>query len=723
MNDLGLTMAWLAVQVSLVLVPALVLYAMAARRSPAAGASVAAMSLGLVVALTVAAFLPGIGRGHPVEPVRVAEMSPAPAAPVGAPIATDRAAPSRQPGARGPFADWRVAWARIERGAAEPAERVRPWGRALAVVVLAGIAIGSIRLVLGLAAVVACRRRGRPVDDAGMVGLLDELSEAIGCRAAIDLCEVPDLAGPATAGWLRPVILLPDDWRSWDDSERRAVLAHELAHIVRGDYAAGLVARLALALHGYHPMVHWLAGQLRLQQELAADAIGATHAGGRTGYLVALSRLALIQDGRSPCWPARAFLPARGTLIRRIRMLRNETRTEGFERPWTRARRLAMTAFLLAVTAAVMTLRGPARGGEDGAPTAVEPKAGAPATPAEIASKPPFYALDGVHGVIAIRPAAAARYAAVSRFVPLVDDILGFDLSDIAKQLHLDRTRPGFVRLDIDNLEWITFGVRFGQTTWKGEKRGTIMFSNPAFRTVKPFDWLAFLRQWRFEFVEVREGGSVFYKIAGPLTDALGPDSCVYLPDDRTIVFDQQKVVRKLAGGQVPSLPALLRGPDWERACRGVVAAALSNDGGALAKTLDLGRPDDAVAVSLLKGVDHWTFSVDDADSVALRATAACAGGNASDLLARTVDALVKQGRNSIEIAAREVSSEPGHERAFRMVRALVAHARVEHTDHSVGVHTDGFGTLTDFAAMVEEEVRSAEKPQKPKETPKAAKP
>ena len=60
----------------------------------------------------------------------------------------------------------------------------------------------------------------------------------------MELREVADLGSPATAGWRRPVILVPPDWRDWDASERRAVLAHELAHIIRGDYAAGLLARL-----------------------------------------------------------------------------------------------------------------------------------------------------------------------------------------------------------------------------------------------------------------------------------------------------------------------------------------------------------------------------------------------------------------------------------------------------------------------------------------------
>ena len=60
MNDLGLTMAWLAVQVALLLLPALTLHALASRRGPAGGAWVASLSLGLVVALNVAAFVPGI---------------------------------------------------------------------------------------------------------------------------------------------------------------------------------------------------------------------------------------------------------------------------------------------------------------------------------------------------------------------------------------------------------------------------------------------------------------------------------------------------------------------------------------------------------------------------------------------------------------------------------------------------------------------------------------
>ena len=81
-----------------------------------------------------------------------------------------------------------------------------------------------------------------------------------------------ELESPATLGWRHPLLLLPFDWRDWSRSELRAVLAHELAHVVRGDFLTGLIAQVSVAIHFYHPLAHWLARRMRLEQELAADA-------------------------------------------------------------------------------------------------------------------------------------------------------------------------------------------------------------------------------------------------------------------------------------------------------------------------------------------------------------------------------------------------------------------------------------------------------------------
>jgi hypothetical protein len=48
---------------------------------------------------------------------------------------------------------------------------------------------------------------------------------------------------PVTMGALRSVILLPADWREWDDAKLDAVVAHEVSHVARRD---AFTQRLAL---------------------------------------------------------------------------------------------------------------------------------------------------------------------------------------------------------------------------------------------------------------------------------------------------------------------------------------------------------------------------------------------------------------------------------------------------------------------------------------------
>ncbi len=687
MIAMGMTFAWLAVQVTILLVPAIVVTALAARRGPAAGASAAALGLGMVVALSVAAFLPGMRGEKRIEPVRnVVQKAVEPVA---------EAPPQRAGvGARSGFqpwrlAGWRVAWDRIGRGAAEPASRCRPWASWIGGIFLAGAVGGWLWMAVGMAAIVACRRRGKIVDDPDLLATLDDLRGAIGCRRLVEVREVDDLEGPAAAGWRRPMILLPDDWRSWDENDRRAVLAHELAHIVRGDYAAGLVARVAVAMNGFHPLVWWLAARLRLQQELAADAIGARLAGGRAGYLVALSRMALKQDGRSRCWPARAFLPSRGTLIRRIAMLRND-RNLSAERAWP-AGRLMTTALLVGLTAAVMTLRGPAQGGEPAAPA--RPK---------VASGPPIYIASRTHGMLALRPEALARHEGVFRFGPFLLEELNLDLAALAKQLGLDPDRPSFIKPRLSDIEWITLGIHFGEA---GANNGRVMHrletDHWTIRMIAPFDWLAYLRQWRFDLTEIREGNGRYYRIVGIMTDWFGPDGCVYLPDDRTVVFGNEKDLRKLARGEAPPLPDYLRSADWEHACRGLLAIAFDNHDGSLSKSYDLGRPDDAAVLRMLKGVDHWNFCLEDNETISLRSEAHCEGAESAEAVAKYAESLVKIGREIVG----GMKAAPGdalEERALFMGREFLGKMGIDREGNVVRVHTTGFGTIGDLASFVE---------------------
>lgn len=77
---------------------------------------------------------------------------------------------------------------------------------------------------------------------------------------------------PFTAGWQDPTILLPSDWREWDSFKLRAVLAHEMAHIRRGDWLIALMAAVNRTLFWFHPLAWWLERKLADLAEEACDS-------------------------------------------------------------------------------------------------------------------------------------------------------------------------------------------------------------------------------------------------------------------------------------------------------------------------------------------------------------------------------------------------------------------------------------------------------------------
>ena len=189
---------------------------------------------------------------------------------------SDQAEPSRPPN----HADS----SELSRGAEAPWRGQRPlpwsWPDWIAVGFFASVLVGFARLGLGLLALRRLRSRSSSIGDGALLEEIALLRAELSCTTTVEVRESSDLETPATLGWREPLVLLPFDWRDWSRDELRAVLAHELAHVVRSDFLTGLIAQFSVALHFYHPLAHWLAKRLRLEQELAADAWGAALSGG-----------------------------------------------------------------------------------------------------------------------------------------------------------------------------------------------------------------------------------------------------------------------------------------------------------------------------------------------------------------------------------------------------------------------------------------------------------
>ncbi|MGI8980015.1 MAG: M56 family metallopeptidase [Pirellulaceae bacterium] len=393
MSGLFASSAWCSLQVTLVALLAWLLCALARRMSASHAAALPATALAAVIVLTALAFVPWprswsygpeltwqpeTQPSHEVNAKALPDEQPLleqhPPVPAGASAETTVVVPTEEaeiPDVRPesvdsansllavpPVSESLPSSSPVTAPPSPPLPRAWPWQTILLSLLAIGAAAGLLQLLAGLIAAQSYRRKSSLVEDKGLHELADVLCAQLRCRARVELRETSALATAATIGWRKPLVLLPLEWRDWTAEQLRAVLAHEIAHIARNDFLACVLAQASLALHFYHPLVHWLVRRLRLEQELAADAAAAMATGGRAAYLQSLAELALRQSERPLGWPARTFLPTRGTFMRRIEMLRDAKNLPAGESRWLTWPRRVAVLLLIIGAAAVAGLRG-----------------------------------------------------------------------------------------------------------------------------------------------------------------------------------------------------------------------------------------------------------------------------------------------------------------------------------------------------------------------------
>jgi D-alanyl-D-alanine endopeptidase (penicillin-binding protein 7) len=107
---------------------------------------------------------------------------------------------------------------------------------------------------------------------------------------------VDGLASPVTAGWWRPVVLVPASLVSGMAPDLlEALLAHEMAHVRRFDYLVNLGQNVVETLLFYHPAVWWISHRIRVEREQIADDIAARALGEPRRLARALSELERFQ--------------------------------------------------------------------------------------------------------------------------------------------------------------------------------------------------------------------------------------------------------------------------------------------------------------------------------------------------------------------------------------------------------------------------------------------
>ncbi|HTF61215.1 MAG TPA: M56 family metallopeptidase [Edaphobacter sp.] len=109
------------------------------------------------------------------------------------------------------------------------------------------------------------------------------------------------VASPATFGWIRPTILLPDVCLQQDRSELEDILRHELHHVRRLDFVWNGFAVVARALLFFHPAVWYAVRRMQFDRELACDlAVVSDSPGRRAKYAECLVHFARLNSSQDP---------------------------------------------------------------------------------------------------------------------------------------------------------------------------------------------------------------------------------------------------------------------------------------------------------------------------------------------------------------------------------------------------------------------------------------
>lgn len=147
---------------------------------------------------------------------------------------------------------------------APPTPSRLPWTILASAIYLAVAFVLLARFFIGLAYGRRLIRAARTIDDPLVTRKLDS-------RVSARIAESELISVPVTMGVFRPAILLPTNWREWENFKLEAVLAHELSHVARHDALTQRLSLLHRAIFWFSPLAWFLDRHLADLAEQASD--------------------------------------------------------------------------------------------------------------------------------------------------------------------------------------------------------------------------------------------------------------------------------------------------------------------------------------------------------------------------------------------------------------------------------------------------------------------
>src|SRR5262249_14990080 len=188
----------------------------------------------------------------------------------------------------------------VEQPASSAIPTSFPWSRAFEGV------YATVAFLLLFRLIVECVSAGRLIHGGTQVSelewhrLLSECSELMRVGRRPKLYRSRDQIMPVAFGILDGTIVIPAIADTWPEERRRAVLLHEMSHLIRNDCLTQIMAAVVCSVYWVHPGAWWIARRLRIERELACDdrvlSLGTDEPREYAGHLLDLAYT--LQSGR-----------------------------------------------------------------------------------------------------------------------------------------------------------------------------------------------------------------------------------------------------------------------------------------------------------------------------------------------------------------------------------------------------------------------------------------
>nr|WP_254722110.1 M23/M56 family metallopeptidase [Gilvimarinus xylanilyticus] len=202
-----------------------------------------------------------------------------------------------------------------------------------------------LRIIYKRLSFVRIIKKASPVNDIFWLNYVETLRSDYGISRPVSICHSQSYAAPFTVGYLRPAIFLPSDIvADLDRNTVKVIIAHEMAHIARGDDFSVTIQHVFNALFFFNPVVRIAQRNLNDARELDCDCLAVAR--GKIAprdYGLAMVRvLEYFKGSLTPGLPVAGFLNK--DIKSRIHGLMD---TRAQQRGWLMASILSLVGLLL----------------------------------------------------------------------------------------------------------------------------------------------------------------------------------------------------------------------------------------------------------------------------------------------------------------------------------------------------------------------------------------